>query len=254
MSALSPTAAFSTKAERYARFRWDYAPQAAQALAELAGLGPQSAVLDAGAGTGIFTRRLAGRAGLVIALEPNHAMRRMAARLLAGLPGLRVAAGTAEATGLASRSVDLVVAATAFNWFDPLPARREFARILKPGGWLAGVANRPTGPNFGPDLAALYPAQAGAPAAKKVAAAPVEWYLEPGSVRRFAFPLSIEEDWEHFLGGLASASYAPDEGHPFYPAFERGARALFERFSLDGVVTLTVETQVTAGRLARAAL
>ena len=42
--------------------------------------------------------------------------------------------------------VDLVSAGQAFHWFDRVEARREFARILKPGGWVALLWNeRDTG-------------------------------------------------------------------------------------------------------------
>jgi SAM-dependent methyltransferase len=37
--------------------------------------------------------------------------------------------------------VDLVTAGQAFHWFDPGPTRREFARILKPGGYVAFIWN-----------------------------------------------------------------------------------------------------------------
>ena len=41
---------------------------------------------------------------------------------------------SAEATTLPDNSIDLFVAAQAFHWFDIPAARREFQRILKPGG------------------------------------------------------------------------------------------------------------------------
>ena len=53
---------------------------------------------------------------------------------------LRVCA-TAEATGLASGSLDLLTAAQAFHWFNPPYALAEFARVLRPGGVLALLWN-----------------------------------------------------------------------------------------------------------------
>ena len=37
--------------------------------------------------------------------------------------------------------MDFVVAAQAFHWFDRARARQEFARILKPDGWVVLIWN-----------------------------------------------------------------------------------------------------------------
>ena len=51
-----------------------------------------------------------------------------------GRDGFVSVAGTAEATNLAGHSVQIVTSAQAFHWFDGPAARREFMRILVPGG------------------------------------------------------------------------------------------------------------------------
>src|SRR5205085_8778925 len=48
---------------------------------------------------------------------------------------------TAEATTLPDHSIDLILAAQAFHWFDRPKARREFSRILRQGGWIVLVWN-----------------------------------------------------------------------------------------------------------------
>ncbi len=129
---------FTNRADDYARFRPAYPSAAIDAV--LAGLAPPErlAAADVGAGTGISARLLAERGVAVTAIEPNAAMR------AAGAPHPRVAwrDGTAEATGLADRAVDLVLCAQAFHWFAVEPTLREFQRILKPNGRLALVWNR----------------------------------------------------------------------------------------------------------------
>jgi SAM-dependent methyltransferase len=67
-----------------------------------------------------------------MAVEPNAGMRTAAERRFSGIPEFRSVDGTAEATGLADASVDLVVAAQAFHWFEPKSTRREWVRILRP--------------------------------------------------------------------------------------------------------------------------
>jgi predicted RNA methylase len=52
---MDPTEVFSSKAQKYARYRWDYAPQAIQTLFSVTQVSRESVVADIGAGTGILT-------------------------------------------------------------------------------------------------------------------------------------------------------------------------------------------------------
>ncbi|MFH8381541.1 class I SAM-dependent methyltransferase [Kitasatospora sp. NPDC018058] len=95
-------------------------------------------VLDLGAGTGKLTRLLV-EAGLdVVAVEPDEGMR---AQLAAAVPKAAVRAGSAERILLPDGSVDTVVVAQAWHWFDQAAAVPEIARVLAPGGTLALVWN-----------------------------------------------------------------------------------------------------------------
>ncbi|MEV7189863.1 class I SAM-dependent methyltransferase [Kitasatospora sp. NPDC093102] len=95
-------------------------------------------VLDLGAGTGKLTGLLV-EAGLdVVAVEPDEGMR---AQLAASVPKAAVRAGSAERIPLPDGSVDAVVVAQAWHWFDPAVAVPEIARVLAPGGTLALVWN-----------------------------------------------------------------------------------------------------------------
>ncbi len=108
---------------------------------------------DIGAGTGIMTRPLAERGVRVHAIEPNTAMRTAGERFLADgwdrLPaGREQGSGeiiwhdaTAEATALPNASIDLVVCAQSYHWFEPTRACAEFVRILKRPGRLALIWN-----------------------------------------------------------------------------------------------------------------
>ena len=61
-----------------------------------------------------------------------------AATLLDREAGTRVEyqQGTAEDTGLAANTVDVVSAGQCWHWFDPKTATTEIQRILKPGSIL----------------------------------------------------------------------------------------------------------------------
>jgi SAM-dependent methyltransferase len=130
---------FDSLAAEYERGRPGWPPAALDALTSRLGLDAGSTVLDLAAGTGKLTRALAPRFAAVIAVEPLDGMRAVLEQVV---PGVRALAGTAESIPLEDASVDAVVVAEAFHWFDPVPAVDEIARVLRPGRGVAVLYNR----------------------------------------------------------------------------------------------------------------
>jgi len=133
---------FTGLAGDYAKFRPGYAPQIATAILGYVGKDPaQMDAADVGAGTGIWTRILASR-GLhsLAAVEPNDDMRGQG---IEASRGSTVAwkKGSAEATGLADGSVDLITMASSFHWADFDKACAEFHRVLRPNGVFMALWN-----------------------------------------------------------------------------------------------------------------
>jgi SAM-dependent methyltransferase len=102
------------------------------------GLVVHGLVVDVGAGTGIFTAQLLERGVKAVAVEPVAAMR---AALSKALPTIEVLDGTAESLPFDAGSVDTLLVAQAFHWFDPKPTLNEMARVLRSGGELICVWN-----------------------------------------------------------------------------------------------------------------
>ncbi|MCY4728764.1 class I SAM-dependent methyltransferase [Nocardioides sp. STR2] len=125
---------FGSVAEAYDRGRPGYP---AEAVAWLAG-GEAKVVLELAAGTGKLTRALVDQGHAVFATEPDEAMLEV---LRERVPEVSARAATAESIPANDRSVDVVVVAQAFHWFDHRAALAEIARVLKPGGHLALVWN-----------------------------------------------------------------------------------------------------------------
>ena len=125
---------FGEEAAAYERGRPSYPPEAIDWLL------PAGArrVLDLGAGTGKLTVRLVERGLDVVAVDPIPEMLEVLSRSLPQTPALL---GTAEEIPLPDNSVDAVVVAQAWHWFDPQRATREIARVLRPGGRLGLVWN-----------------------------------------------------------------------------------------------------------------
>jgi len=128
-----PGLSFGGVADAYARARPTYPGKAAAWL-----VGSERAhVLELGAGTGLLTEQLRALGHRVLATDPSEPMLRHLARRLPGTPAVL---SPAERIPLRARSVDAVVVAQAFHWFDLDRTLPEVARVLRPGGHL-GVAH-----------------------------------------------------------------------------------------------------------------
>ena len=126
---------FSGLAGLYSAYRPGYSRNWVTLLRRLlkAG-GSEPRIADIGSGTGIWTRMLCDLGpGELRAVEPNDDMRRQGEADSVGLP-IVWQPGSAEATGLADGSFDLVTMASSFHWADFDRAMAEFHRIAAPGG------------------------------------------------------------------------------------------------------------------------
>ena len=119
----------------YAADRPVYAQAAVRWAVEAA---PGLRVLDLGAGDGALSASLVAAGADVVAVEPDQAM---VAQLGGAMPGVRALLGSAEAIPLPDASVDAVLAGDAMHWFEMAAAGPEMARVLVPGGVLAGLWN-----------------------------------------------------------------------------------------------------------------
>jgi len=129
---------FDAQADTYERTRPTYPADAVAWVADALRLGPGTTVCDLAAGTGISTRLLTPTGASVLAIEPVEGMRRV---LRAAVPGVPVAAGTAEALPFRDGGLDAVTVFQAFHWFDSAAAVAELHRVIRPGGRLALVWN-----------------------------------------------------------------------------------------------------------------
>jgi SAM-dependent methyltransferase len=129
------SSSFGAAALAYAEHRPDYAEAAVRWALEPA---PGPRVLDLGAGTGKLTATLVALGADVIAVEPDPAM---LSELRRALPDVDALSGSAESLPLPDATIDAVVAGNALHWFDMDVAGPEIARVLAPGGTLAGLWN-----------------------------------------------------------------------------------------------------------------
>src|SRR5436190_2253664 len=132
---------FSNRVANYAKYRADYPREIVGYLKEQNALTDDSVVADIGCGTGLSAKMFLENGNQVYGVEPNEPMRAAAVDYLSKFDSFFPIDGTSENSTLDDSSVDLVVAAQAFHWFEPDATRNEFKRILKPGGHVALIWN-----------------------------------------------------------------------------------------------------------------
>jgi len=246
---------FSNRVDSYAKYRPNYPPEVLRCLQDNMGLTPASVVADIGSGTGLLTERFLHNGNLVYAVEPNEGMRKAAAAALSQYPNLHSIDGRSDATTLPAASVDLVTAAQAFHWFEPVATRAEFVRILRPPRWVALIWNNRRD-DASPFLIAYrqlldsFDTDYKQVDHKFVADAPaLQRFFAPGDYRLFTYPNNQVLDYDGLVGRLQSTSYVPAAGEQGHDRMLEQARDLYDRFAADGKVRIDYETQVFLGQL-----
>ena len=250
-----PTERFTSRVEDYVRYRPDYPATLIPLLRAEIGLAPEWTVADIGSGPGNLTRRFLELGCTVYSVEPNEAMRLAGERLLGNEAGFVSVAGTAEATSLAARSVDLVTAGQAFHWFDPNRARIEFRRISKEPHRVALIWNRrPEGQSPILDATSAMLHQY-APEYDRVVVrdsssrAGMDLLFGENGYRQFTLPHEQLLDAGAYWGRLSSSSYTPLPGEPGHDEIRTRSGEIFDQFAIDGIVRYPYQTQIYLGCL-----
>jgi SAM-dependent methyltransferase len=253
MTLLQPTERFSSRVENYVRYRPGYPSEVLGLLKTECGLTSKSIVADIAFGTGIFTRLLLENGNRVFGVEPNTNMRLAGEEYLASFPQFTSVAGTAESTTLAGKSVDFVTAAQAAHWFNLAEARKEFARILKPQGWVVLLWNERRIDSsaflrsyeqllltYGLDYKEVR---------HEHTTTTIHQFFEASPCRSHTFESIQHLDYDGLEGRLLSSSYIPPAGHPSYEPMLKELKRTFEAAQISGKVALEYNTLVYFAQL-----
>jgi SAM-dependent methyltransferase len=245
---------FSSRVADYLSYRPHYPIGVLELLRVHCGLSPAHAVADIGSGTGFLAELFLENGNAVFGVEPNKEMREAGEEYLAAYPRFTSIHASAEATTLPAASVDFVTAGQSFHWFAPDATRREFARLLRPKGWVAIVWNdRSTSVTsfadayedlllrFGTDYARVKDSY---PHAKDIRA-----FFENEHFLTREIPNYQNFDLDGFRGRLRSSSYAPAEGHPNFAPMMAELDNLFYQHQREGRVRMEFSTIAYLGQL-----
>ena len=247
------TTRFSNKVENYIKYRPHYPIEVIDYLKSENILKKDSVIADIGSGTGISAEMFLKNGNTVYGVEPNKEMREAAECLLSNYKNFISVNGTAEVTSLGIHSIDLIVAAQAFHWFDFDKTKAQFKRILKPKGnvvllWNARLTD--TTPflkdyekmlvDYGTDYLEVRHDNLG-----KVVFE--DFFEGKYSIKTFKnFQLF---DYDGVKGRLLSSSYIPAESDPNYKPMLNELKRIFGMHNKNGRVSIEYETQVIAGKL-----
>ena len=246
-----PENRFSSRVDNYVRFRPGYPKEILAMLKSECGLNSHSVIADIGSGTGKLTELFLANGNAVFGVEPNRDMREAGERLLKGFPNFTSVAASAEETTLPNAGVDFIAAGQAFHWFDRDRCRKEFARILKPGGWIVLVWNdrkTETTPFLVEyeKLLQTFAIDYSKVDHKQIDDEVVREFFGHAPLKK-AFPSGQAFDYEGLKGRLLSSSYAPEKGQPGHDEMLRELERLFHAHQENGRVEFAYDTVVYYG-------
>ena len=244
---------FSNRVKNYVKYRPSYPNEMFDVFAGEMNWTTESIVADIGSGTGLSAKPFLERGNRVIGVEPNPEMRRAAEEFLGEFPGFESRDGTAERTNLQTDSIDLVIAAQAYHWFDAKKASEEFKRILKPSGFVALIWNERLLDANGfliayESLLKEFANDYDAVRHDRFDLARLQ--NEFGATfAQASFPNAQLLDFQGLRGRMHSSSYMPPENDPRAAELSAKLKTLFDKYAEKGRIGLLYQTNIFYTRL-----
>ena len=211
---------FSGKAKFY-HSRPTYPTACIDYLIQKYDLNENSVIADVGAGTGILSIPFLERGMTVFSIEPNDDMFEELSKGLLQYKKSTCFHNTAENTGLADRSCDLIVVGSALHWFDIEKFKPECKRILKKDqvavlsiySWMNSAKKLLSRPDY---------IDKHAETAKK--------FFAPLKVNEMQFEYELDYDCERFVNNMLSTGSAPLPNEKAFDAVVANAKRSYEKF------------------------
>jgi ubiquinone/menaquinone biosynthesis C-methylase UbiE len=246
------TSQFNSRAKKYTVGRASYPIEICEDLLSILGLDCDCSVADVGAGTGKLTAILAKRFSHVYAIEPNKEMFTELKGQVLTCSNVSVLNGSAEQTSLENSSVDIVCAAQAFHWFNPVLAKAEFLRVLNGKGGIAIIRNvkdlRDEGMfEYDKLIKDTFPAYLESPH-QKLSDSVLEEFVAPCPLHFRHYSNYQVLNWESFTARLDSLSYIPMSGGE-RDRFNTCMRNIFDKYSKNEKFTMRYVTEMHVAKI-----
>lgn len=244
---------FSDRVENYIKYRPGYPEEIIATLQLEIGLVPGDVVADIGSGTGLSAKLFLEHGNTVYGVEPNEPMRKAAEGLLAEYDHFVSVHGSSESTNLKAHSVDLIVCAQAFHWFDREKTKLEFRRIAAAGAHLCLIWNdrKETEP-FQQDYEKLiqdFAIDYNEISHRNITPDIISDFYAPNKFKKFVLHYEQHFNLEGLIGRIISSSYMPNEDHPNFPQLKNAIVHLFNAYEQNGIVTFAYNTLLYIGKI-----
>jgi SAM-dependent methyltransferase len=249
---------FSDRVQNYVKYRPGYPDEMVDLLLSKNIISQGNVIADIGSGTGISSELFLRHGFTVYGIEPNEPMRHAAEEILKKYSENKKfisVDGTAEHSGLGEKSVDAVISAQAFHWFDRAAFKKECERILKPGGNVILIWNdrRTDTTDFlkvYEDFLNMFAIDYKQVNHKNTQDKKIfDDFFGTGNYLEFALYNFQDVDLEGLKGRVLSSSYMPNEGHKEYDYMMYVLRKIFQRYQLNGTVRLEYDTKIYTGKI-----
>jgi len=243
----NPTERFTDVVEAYTKFRPGYPIEIIEILKNNYPIGKNCILADIGSGTGIFSKLFVEAGFFVYGVEPNDMMRKQSENELAQSDNFKTIDGTAEETSLDTESVDVILAAQSFHWFEPKKALREFYRILKPEGHIVIVwneRNSKENPFMSQyeKLLIKYCPDYKETNHKRYAYETMKELFEERTIDLYMISNFQDLNSEGLIGRVKSCSYCPKSDHKNFKPLMEGLTDLFSSNQSHGLVRFDYNT------------
>lgn len=242
------TTRFTDRVENYIKYRPSYPAEVIEYLKSVGILRSDSVIADIGSGTGISAVLFLKNSNTVFGVEPNDAMREAAEKLLSGYSNYKSINASAENTTLPDNSIDLILCAQAFHWFDISKVKIEFKRILKPTGRICLMWNERIldGNPFliaYENLLLKYGTDYKNVRHENIDDNKLNEFFEGGYTKK-TFPNKQVFDLAGVTGRLLSSSYTPQYDCTLYEPMLAELNEIFEKYQVDGKIEFLYDTNV----------
>lgn len=243
---------FSNRVEYYIKYRPGYPEQVIDLLKSKYDLGSTDEIADIGAGVGHSAKLFTDYGCYVYGIEPNADMHNALIDRMKRVANFSARLKTASNTDLESNSIDFIVCAQSFHWFNVKAAKTEFLRILKDNGTVVLMWNSwQEDTDFGQDYTTLLKNHStdyeNVSRTNPDMTEKIDYLFD--TYEKDVVEHSQYFDLEALKGRYLSSSYAllPDmDGHE---AAMTAIEELFDKYASDGTIEFRYDCEIYHGSL-----